>query len=104
MPNMSLSSYRKLLVGKLYKILPLWELRSSDGISSESYWKYLNSLIKEIIGALDTYPELCEDGGYISVVNTLNYMKSHEVTHEECRSEVFKMIGQIELSEKGLIY
>lgn len=104
MCNMSLSSYLKFLVGKLYKILPLWELQVAEGISSDAYWKYLNSLIKEIIGALDTYPELREDNGYISVVNTLNYMKSHEVTHEECRSEVFKMIGQIELSEKGLIY
>ena len=75
MIDMSLISYRKLLVGKLYKILPLWELQFSGDITTEVYWKYLN--------------------------NTLNYMKSHEITHEECRSEVFKMIGQIESQKKA---
>ena len=100
MIDMSLISYRKLLVGKLYKILPLWELQFSGDITTEVYWKYLNSLTKEVIGALDTYPDLNQDGGYITIVNTLNYMKSHEITHEECRSEVFKMIGQIESQKK----
>ena len=102
MSAMSVISYRKLLVGKIYKILPLWELQSSGDMNPETFSKYLSSLIKEVIGALDTYPELNGDSGYITVINTLNYMKSHKITHTECRSEVFKMISQIEPSKKRI--
>lgn len=84
-----LTTYLKGLVGKFYKILPLKE---SADISLD---KYLNSLHIELIGALNTFPELSTENKYISLLNTINYFITNPYDKMICKREVFKCIDNI---------
>lgn len=102
MDQSSLLLYCNTLTGKLYKILPLWESKDKGDLGAEMYQKYIKSLAREMIGAIETYPILNEEVSYISIINTLNFLRSNEITHSECRFEVFKMIHQLEQVNSNL--
>lgn len=81
------------LTGKIYKLIPMRDDKES-GI--EVFLdKYLNSLTIEMIGAMDTYPDLSYDEQYISIVNTVQYMAHHSIDHAVWRREAFKMLNTL---------
>ena len=87
------------LTGRVFKILPLKE--EMDNGNDVHLNEYIASLARDASGALETFPQLQEMEGYITVVNTLQYISLNEVDHTVCKQEVFKMLrilNQIEES------
>lgn len=83
------------LVGKLYKVLPLYE----DGGSE--VFLYLERLIAELNGAMYTFPELTEEENYISIVNNLNYILHCGCSLVECRRQTFDSISLAKKLRRG---
>lgn len=87
---MDVNVYLTSLIGHIYKLVPLRE--ELGGWSNTDFIAYIESLLIEVYGSLATFPELGQCAGYIGVVNTLQYMKTHEMSEKVCRREVFKAI------------
>ena len=87
---MELSAYLQMMEGGIYKILPLWEEQQSGG--NVHLDVYIPTLVDELIGAQRSFPELGRDPSYIAIINTVQYMIDHEMTHAECRRKVFRML------------
>lgn len=82
------------LTGKIYKLIPMRDDKES-GV--EVFLdKYLDSLLIELMGAMETYPDLKTDEQYISIVNTAQYMAHHEIGHSVWRRESFKMLNTLD--------
>ena len=90
-PDDFMNIYLKSTIGKLYKILPLYE-EYKETIST-----YIHSLKSELIGALNNFPYLANNGKFIGIINTLAYMANNEFSKEMCKREVFKCINVIEM-------
>ncbi len=89
-----ISKFLNGLVGAIYKILPLKE-------DENSYLSdYLDSLVVQLKGALETYPELASNVRYISVINSIQYFRKNDYTVKQCKREVFKCIKDIEKIQK----
>lgn len=97
---MSLALFLETLTGKIYKILPLKE--SSDSGSNVHISEYVASLLIEIVGACDTFPQLKEYAGYLGIVNTIQYISQHNISVKVCKREVFKMLRLLEDIEKQI--
>jgi len=78
------SKYLRSAVNKVFKILPLKE-ESNEGLS-----EYIDSLIIQLVGAMETYPELKVSQEYLSVVNSIYYFQKNVFSTKQCRREVFK--------------
>lgn len=81
------------LTNKIYKILPLKEEENKTTQTFLS--KYINNVYIETVGALNTFKELNMNNDYLTVINTLAYMKDHKLTVQDCKSEVFKMLNSL---------
>jgi len=82
------------LTGKIYKLIPM---REDKDTGVEVFLdKYLDSLIIELVGAMDTFPDLGNDEQYISIVNTAQYMAHHEISVASWRRESFKMLNTLD--------
>lgn len=88
------------LIGKIYKILPLKE--EADRGQDVHLHEYLCSLLRDLAGACDTFPELEMSPEYITILNTIQYLSSNEFGHKACKQEVFKMIELLTCLEKHL--
>lgn len=82
-------NYMKLLINKIYKILPLKEEHSPTVPT------YIESLLMEMTGNSKLILALQNNGRYISVINTIEALKECEDT-QICKREVFKCIREIE--------
>lgn len=82
------------LTGSIYKILPLKE--DENTFLSE----YLDSLVIQLKGAEETYPELSSNVKYIYIVNIVQYFCNHPFTVKQCKREVFKCIRNINTIQK----
>lgn len=78
------------LTGSVYKILPLKE--DENPFLSE----YLDSLVIQLKGAEETYPELSSNVKYIYIVNIIQYFCNNPFTVKQCKREVFKCIRNID--------
>lgn len=78
------------LIGSIFKILPLKE--DYDSGIDIGLKDYLDSLYMQLVGGRMTYKELDSNQHYISIVNTIGYLNSHDFTHKQCKREVFKCI------------
>lgn len=87
--SLSLETFLKRTVNKIYKILPLKEEKNEFIID------YIETLRIELMGATDTFPVLKNDYDYISVINTINYLISNLVDVHVCKREVFKMLAML---------
>lgn len=76
--------YLKSLIGAIYKILPMYE--NHDKNLSE----YLDSLCIQLLGALENFDELRLDNKYLSVINVIQYFRTHEYDKRTCKREVLK--------------
>lgn len=86
--NVRLARYMSALVGRIFKILPLWE----EG--SETLGEYMKSLQLELIGLYNFEPGVYDDELFLSIIATLQYL----IDHPECKvgtvkREVFRTIG-----------
>nr|DAJ77310.1 MAG TPA: hypothetical protein [Caudoviricetes sp.] len=82
-------NYFDVLINKLYKILPLKEERSL------TVDKYIESLLSELTGGQDVILLIHEDGQYLSVINSLEFIRTCE-SISVCRREIFKCIRIVE--------
>ena len=79
------------LYPRVWKLLPM---RNQQDEGQEVYlYRYTNSLTKELMGALETYPELHESAYYISIVNTIQYLGKYTTSPDEWRAEVLKVLN-----------
>lgn len=83
-PNENLSQYFKYLVGKTFKILPLYEENSTTLPS------YLKSYQRELIGDSQLFSELRNETKFITLLATIEFLVSGEYDHDVCKSEVLK--------------
>lgn len=85
--NIRFARYMDALVGRIFKILPLWE----EG--SETVGEYLKSLQLELVGLYNFEPDIHDDELFLSIIATLQYL----IDHPECvvgtvKREVFRTI------------
>ena len=83
-PNENLSQYFKYLVGKIFKILPLYE-EDSPTLPS-----YLKSYQRELIGDSQLFSELSNEPKFITLLATIEYLANSTYDHDICKSEVLK--------------
>lgn len=91
--RISPETYLDSLTGKIYKLIPMRDDKES-GVEV-FLEKYLDSLIIELMGAMDTYPDLGCNEQYISIVNTVQYMAHHNIDRAVWRREAFKMLNTL---------
>ena len=89
MDKQTLIKFLNSRIGKLYKILPLYEA------SQENAKVYIKSLKRELMGSTHTFEELAENVDFLSLINILNYLAYEQEDYScyELRSEVFKSIS-----------
>lgn len=96
---MTLATFVSSLPKKIYKILPLFE----DARCGKQVFlsEYIDSLLIELRGAFETFPEMTESEMYISVVNTVHYFHAYvdSMSLTVCRREVFKMMSMLRQME-----
>lgn len=83
-PNKNISQYFKYLVGKVFKILPLYEEHSMTLTS------YIRSFQRELIGSSILFKELENEPKFITLLNTVEYLSTCDYDHDVCKSEVLK--------------
>lgn len=88
-PNYNLSQYFNHLVGKTYKILPLYEENSSTFVS------YLKSYQRELIGNSRLLSELGSEPKFMTLLATIEYLATSDYDHDVCKSEVLKCTNLI---------
>ena len=94
MELLSITSFLDSLRGKIYKILPLKESQNTH------LPLYLKSWIREIEASLKSLPILGEPREYITIDNTINFMRFNQYDIAVCRYEVFKMLSLIDALKK----
>lgn len=83
-PNEALSQYFNHLIGKTFKILPLFE-ENSPTLSS-----YIQSFQRELIGNSYLFRQLNADSNFITLISTIEYLANADYDHKICKSEVLK--------------
>lgn len=83
-PNKNLSQYFDYLIGKTYKILPLFE-ENSPTLTS-----YIKSYQRELIGDSFLFEQLNCEPKFITLLSTIEYLANGEYDHAICKSEVLK--------------
>lgn len=78
--------YFELLVGKTYKILPMYEE------NSPTLRNYLESYDRELIGNTDLLDILKNEPQFITLLNTIQYLIDETYSIDVCKKEVFKCI------------
>lgn len=94
---MELSVFFKHLEGGVFKLLPLWEEQCNG--RDVHLDLYIQDLLDEMVGAQTTFPDLLENGQYVSLLNTIQYMAAHECSHAAWKRKVLKMMRT--LNEMG---
>ena len=88
------------LTGRVFKVLPLREAELAGEAAHVDM--YLESLVRDMLGATDTFPELCEMPEYITTLNIMQFMEHNDVTQEVCKQEVFKALRLLNTIERKL--
>lgn len=83
-PNENLSQYLSQLVGKTFKILPLFE-ENSPTLTS-----YIKSYQCELIGDAFLFKPLKDEPKFITLLATIEYLANAEYDHDTCKREVLK--------------
>lgn len=79
-------TYFQKIIGKIYKILPVCE----EHLNTKT--EYIDSLTRELYGALHTTQDESYKVALIAVINTLTYLSSAVYDSDVFRTEVFKCI------------
>lgn len=92
-PNELCENYFDILINRLYKILPLKE----EG--SPTVAVYIESLLSEMTGGHRVILILENDGRFLSIINSLEYIRGCDDVHM-CKREIFKCIRIVETLKK----
>lgn len=90
LPEGGVEAYLDLMIGKLYKILPLYE----DSVTDAR--RYTNNYLRELIGfsSLGEIPgHICEDADFFSILCVLRHIGCRRCSLDEVKSDVFKAIS-----------
>lgn len=94
-PDELFGNYLTFLIGKFYKILPMFE--NND----ETLHNYLESLQRELIGNTQLISELKYDSNFLTLLNTIEYFIQSDIDQSVYKKEVFKCISIVKkLQEK----
>jgi hypothetical protein len=96
LPNELLVAYVDGLVGKVWKILPMKDSKS-DTID-----KYLNGLLRELVGNKELVFELRNNQDFLSILGSLESLIMED-ERSIYRSDVFKIITLIKRIKESLI-
>lgn len=93
------TAYKKSLVDRVYKILPLYE-ESNSGLFAN-----IQSLVYELHGLLNVVEYLDENANFLSLIATLESLSDDslffELEKETVKREVFKCIDLIKKMDKS---
>jgi hypothetical protein len=93
------STYKRALVDRVYKILPLYE-ESNDGLFAN-----IQSLVYELHGLLNVIESLNHNANYLSLIATLESLSDDslffDLEKEVVKREVFKCIDLIKKMDKS---
>lgn len=92
-PSELCENYFDILINRLYKILPLKEEESSTVVT------YIESLLSEMTGGQEVILILENDGRFLSIINSLEYIRSCDDVGV-CKREIFKCIRIVETLKK----
>lgn len=79
-------AYFQKVIGKIYKILPICE----EHLDTKQ--DYINSLVRELYGSLNSVQNEASRVAVITVINTLVYLSTADYTPKDFKAEVFKCI------------
>lgn len=79
-----MNDYLGYILSSIFKILPLSEDRNT-GLQD-----HIDSVAIQLIGSLDTYPELKSDKKYLSIINSINFLRNNKFTDKQCKREVLR--------------
>lgn len=79
-----MKNFLEYMIGHIFKILPLND-NNNDGLKD-----HIDSVTIQLIGALDTYPELKASQKYISIINSMNFLRKEEFTKRQCKREILR--------------
>ena len=82
------------LVNQFFKILPIREN------NEETLQKYIDSLLREMIGMGELLKTIGDDDLYLTLLSTLNYMRVHPCDVGTVKTDVFKCIRVIKKLQK----
>lgn len=82
------------LRGDIFKLLPMKESEIA-GIDNHID-SYLESLIINVSGGLDTYPKLALEKQYLYVINNLQFLKSNDVSFKQWRRVILNSTKNID--------
>lgn len=88
-PTKLCSNYFVILINRFYKILPLKEE------ASPTITQYITSLLSEMTGNKELIDLLQNDGQYLSLLGSLEYLMLCDNV-KTCKREIFKCIRIIE--------
>lgn len=85
-----IAEYFNRLIAKVYKVLPICEK------SFNTKDQYLDSLIHELLGAMQAMNDVFRRAEFMSIINTLLFLKTQESFFPSVyRPEIFKCINII---------
>ncbi len=78
------------MIGNIFKILPLYD-ENNIGIQS-----HIDSVAIQLIGAMDTFQDLKTNQKYISIINSINFLRKNDYTKKQCKREVLRCTNILE--------
>ncbi len=78
------------MIGNIFKILPLYD-ENNMGLQS-----HIDSVAIQLIGALDTFQDLKTNQKYISIINSINFLRKNDYTKKQCKREVLRCTNILE--------
>ncbi len=79
-----MTKFLKYMIGSIYKILPL------NDANNQAVIDYIDSISIQLVGALYTYPELTTNQKYVSIINSVNFLRKEKFTKRQCKREVLR--------------
>lgn len=79
-----MTEFLKYMIGSIYKILPL---NDENNYAVKDYIDYISI---QLVGALYTYPELTTNQKYVSIINSVNFLRKENFTKRQCKREVLR--------------
>lgn len=78
------------MIGNIFKILPLYD-ENNIGLQS-----HIDSVAIQLIGAMDTFQDLRTNQKYISIINSINFLRKNDYTKKQCKREVLRCTNILE--------
>ncbi len=78
------------MIGNIFKILPLYD-ENNIGLQS-----HIDSVVIQLIGAMDTFQDLKTNQKYISIINSINFLRKNDYTKKQCKREVLRCTNILE--------